>query len=142
MGGTSNLIKRTFKSGRGESQIWVASSGVICWCVTGYLEEDFTLRFIERGDEIKAGSAGALEIFCDWEGVTGYDTSCRERLAEWVTSDPESFRLIHVLVKSRLVAMGVAVGGLLVPQVRAYSTRAKFEVLLAQATEKGASSAE
>ena len=75
-----------------------------------------------------AGRRGQLVVFDDWEGVTGYDSAARVRLTEWTRKNLDAFRATHVLIASKLLAMGLSLAtraaGL---PVHVYQSRMEFE---------------
>jgi hypothetical protein len=52
--------------------------------------------------------------FNDWEEMTSYDSECRTTMVGWVTKHRAGVRAFHVLVRSRIVAMGVSAAALLI----------------------------
>lgn len=80
----------------------------------------------------------SVRIFHDWEAVTGYDSEARVHLTRWTLSAPrEALAECHVLVRSRLVAMGVSTAALalrvLDVPLRSHSMRTEFEAKRAAA---------
>jgi len=80
----------------------------------------------------------SVRIFHDWEAVSGYDSEARVHLTRWTLSAPrEALAECHVLVRSRLVAMGVSTAALalrvLDVPLSSYSVRAEFEAKRAAA---------
>jgi len=75
---------------------------------------------------------GPAEVFLDWEALSGYDSECRRQMTDFVLANRSRFARVHVLVRNRLVAMGVTTAGLLIGGgiVTAYAERGAFEVLL------------
>ncbi len=81
--------------------------------------------------------AAPATCFHDWELMTGYETSCRRDLTAYALANVKRMREVHILVGSKLVAMGVsatslafALAGL---ELRSYTDRDKFEKVLAAA---------
>ncbi len=108
--------------------------GVFLTRVSGHTDLDCALHLMRAFDRIGAITMGSLDVFHDWEAVTGYDSIVRQELVRWSEENEKSGE-VHVLVKSRLVAMGVSVanaalGGKLV----IYSDRAKFEAARTETT--------
>lgn len=66
-------------------------------------------------------------IFHDWERLTGYATEARVRLVAWSKSHPSPPQRVHILVGSKLVAMGVSVASLILPVLVTYNSRNAFE---------------
>ena len=51
---------------------------------------------------------GPVEIFHDWAGVTGYDTEARRRITAWGSTRGQAITQVHVLLGSKLLAMGIS----------------------------------
>jgi hypothetical protein len=67
-------------------------------------------------------------VFDDWQHVTGYDSAVRQQITDWAQADKTRILETHILVRSDLVAMGVAVANLaLGGHIRAYTRRDEFE---------------
>lgn len=101
--------------------------GIFLTRISGHADLDCALHLMRAFDRIATITIGPLDVFHDWELVTGYDSVVRQELVRW-TDENEKPGEVHILVKSRLVAMGVSVanaalGGKLV----VYSDRVKFE---------------
>jgi len=89
----------------------------------------------------------SVRIFHDWEAVTGYDSEARVHLTRWTLSAPrKALAECHVLVRSRLVAMGVSTAALALHVVdvplSSYSVRAEFEAKRAAALARALSANE
>jgi Fe2+ transport system protein FeoA len=55
---------------------------------------------------------GPVEIFHDWAGVTGYDTEARRRMTAWGSTRGQAITHVHLLLGSKVLAMGVSVASL------------------------------
>jgi hypothetical protein len=51
--------------------------------------------------------------FLDWYEMDSYDSECRSRMTNWVVERRRNIRGFHILVRSRLVNMGVSTAALL-----------------------------
>jgi hypothetical protein len=67
--------------------------------------------------------------FHDWEDMNTYDAECRKVLTEWTLRHRGQIEGWHILVRSKLVAMGVATASLLIGGgvIVSYNQRDKFE---------------
>jgi hypothetical protein len=104
--------------------------GIVAATVVGHGHADFGLQSTRRWDTaIRAGTK--ITILVDfWEMLT-YDSGVRTSMTNWSLAHRASIASVHVLTRSKLVAMGVAVGNLaLGGLLKPYSTRASFDVLL------------
>jgi hypothetical protein len=121
----------TFETPRGRLTVASPAPGVLQTIATGHVDVAMADRIIAAGERVLAESK-PLFGFHDWEGLTGYETECRKRLTEWGMRIRADVGAVHVLVRSRLVAMGVSVAslalqGMIVP----YTERPPFEIALA-----------
>lgn len=74
---------------------------------------------------------GELELFVDARQMRGYVPTIREEEAELVLSFGEKLPAVHVLVRSRLRAIGLSLADLaLTGSVRAYGAFSKFRAAL------------
>ncbi len=55
---------------------------------------------------------GPISLFTDWSQGTGYDSRTRNELTAWTLTHRHHLRAIHVLVHSKIVAMGLGVANL------------------------------
>lgn len=55
---------------------------------------------------------GTIVIFDDWEAAQGYDSEVRLRLTDWTKKHFDSIRSTTVLVRSKILAMGLSVANL------------------------------
>lgn len=77
---------------------------------------------------------GAL-IFHDWRRVEGYDTEVRRMLVEAGKRDRAHTRAINILVRSKVLAMGLSVAGLALGALTAYRDSFAFTRALDAAIE-------
>lgn len=100
--------------------------------IAGYYAASQVEQYMHDADKaIRAATATGRKahIFHAWWGMTGYDTSCRQIMTEWGQRHRKHVAAHHVLVSSKLVAMGVAVVGMLLGKdyVRAYTSPEKYQ---------------
>ncbi len=124
----SEQVER-FTSSRGEAQIAAPKPDVVMLKVTGHLDRPMGLRIIDTLNKIVPATK-RLHVFCDWAEMTGYESDVRSAFTQWVASHRAKVTF-HLLVGSKLVAMGVSVanlalGGILV----GYTSRASFDAAL------------
>jgi hypothetical protein len=103
--------------------------------VVDAMAKDF-IAYLE--DQMKLGVTN-MSFFHDWWDLTAYEQSARHRLTEWRRAAPKgTTKDSHVLVRSKLIAMGVAASSIALRMVgvdmRAYNDRADFERSLRDAT--------
>lgn len=115
------------ESGRGSLQLTLYAPCVLLAVVRGHYGKDLLPRYMRALAEVAA--SGRAVGFHDWENMTSYDSECRRRMTEWTIHNRTRVESAHILVKHRLVAMGVATGSMLVGRnlVSTYTNRSKFE---------------
>lgn len=110
-------------------ELWLPAPDVVLQRVTG--KADIAIaRAIVRELELVLARSGALAIFDDFAEMTGYTSEGRVALTEWSKQNWSRLRSTHVLVGSKLVAMGVTVASIALPGLRSYDDRARFEAAL------------
>jgi hypothetical protein len=97
--------------------------------IVGYLDGGMGDRILAVLDEAVV-PLEHLDIFCDWSAMTGYASEARSKFTQWMFRHRAKVSS-HLLVTSKLVAMGVSVanltlGGILI----AYTDRAAFTAVL------------
>lgn len=97
----------------------------------GYARAEHVAEILEGRDRI-VRACGKIAIFDDLEDLRGYDSDVRSRLTGWSRDHRPKIVAFHILVRSKIVAMGVslanlAIGGAIV----AHTRRAAFEAALA-----------
>lgn len=98
-GATGQLALRW--SGRGGLEI----------SVSGHGGSDLIELPTRRGDVVLRAS-GQLSLFFDLGEMPSYDSAMRVRWTEWVLQRKSSVNCLHVVARSKLVTMGVAVANL------------------------------
>jgi hypothetical protein len=93
--------------GSNEVRLWVHQRSVVLYRCKGRGLAGFAPlitasldRLIERGIRPR--------VFDDSEEMTGFDPDYRVHLRDWVMSRRESLAALHIVVRSSVVAMGVA----------------------------------
>jgi hypothetical protein len=81
---------------------------------------------------------GTLELFVDARQMRAYETPRREQDAELLLRFGKRITRVHVLVRSRLMAVGVALADLMTlsGSVRAYAAPEKFDAAMAPQLER------
>jgi hypothetical protein len=90
---------------------------------------DRLIELLER--EVAAGTR-QMSFFHDWWEMENYQPSSRQKLTDWRRgAPPGTTKESHVLVRSKLVAMGVAASSIVLRMInvdmRAYASREPFE---------------
>jgi hypothetical protein len=122
---------RTLTTSRGSIEVWQPAAGVVCSRCRGHAPVGFSETLTHRLDAlIKLGMHPV--VFDDWEELASYDPLTRVHVTAWTAANADKLSGIHVLLKSKLVAMGVTVANVtLRGSVKAYTSRAEFEAALA-----------
>jgi hypothetical protein len=114
-----------------EFTVWTPAPGVGCGRITGYLTEDVARKMWELSLDViyKPNEGHACSAFCDWYGMTGYDTAACNFLIAKSQELKAAKRLskTFVLVKGPLVAMAVSVAGAALGDMTASTKRANWE---------------
>lgn len=119
--------KESWKTGAWDLLMTSPAHGVFFTRVSGHADLDCALHVMRAFDRLAALTLGDLEVFHDWEHVTGYDSIVRQEFVRWAQEHPKQGDA-HILVKSRLVAMGVSVANVaLGGRLKVYADRPKFE---------------
>lgn len=118
--------------------MFILPPGILLQRVSGYATRPIAEAILRAADKA-LDEYDSLALFDDWFAVTGYEPDVRKLLTEHTARHRERMVEVHILVNSRLVAMGIAVASILVPGIRTYSDRQAFERLLARAAAAGIS---
>lgn len=112
---------------RGELLIWaMPERGLIVTIGRGHGAAEFAEPFLVAANA--AIAQGAREIWDDWAEIGSYDPATRVRITDWTRARPEIAKNIHVLVGSKLIAMGVSLANLALGNLfEVTSDRARFE---------------
>lgn len=117
---------RGFVADDGRLGIWTPAPALLVFHVVGHGHRDFARPILETFDRLRS-AGGAIHVFGDLERLPNYDSELRIHATEHFRAHLVSMASLHVLVKSRLVAMGVAVANLaLHGLVTIHATREPF----------------
>lgn len=118
-----------YSSTRGEAVLTPIKADVILLKITGHLDRPMGTAILDSVTKAIPG-VKRMHVFCDWAEMTGYESDVRSMFTQFVATHRTKVTF-HLLVGSKLVAMGVSVanltlGGILV----GYSNRASFDAAL------------
>ncbi len=118
---------KVISNARGEIVLWVVPRrGIVVTVARGHGSTEFAAPLIETIDS--AVSQGVREFWDDWADVTSYDSPLRVQLTEWTKARPSIAAGLHILVGSKLIAMGVNLSNLALGNTfEVTSDRAQFE---------------
>lgn len=121
-----------------ELRLWSPGPGIAASRLRGVLDRRIVPHFTEPITKILA-TGHRFRAFHDWEGLTGYDTEARMRMAAWAVRYLRQIERIHILVsaESALVRMGISVTNVaLQGTITTYYERAPFEAAYARTTKR------
>ncbi|MDI1445734.1 hypothetical protein [Polyangium sp. 6x1] len=111
--------------GRGELRIKV-SDDVVYEQVSGYLEKEVVSKITQPIDKLIGQGAKPI-IFNDWWELSGYDSDARLKLTDWIFWIRGKIVGSHILVRSKIVSMGVSIANLaLGGMLTVYTDRQEF----------------
>src|SRR4051812_26190237 len=115
--------EKVHESARGTLRIRVNDSGLLVAVVSGHYGADLLAPYLAAMEQVTR--AGQAVGFHDWERMDSYDTRCRQDMTEWTIRNIGQIAGWHILVRSRLVAMGVATASLLIGKevITSYTSR-------------------
>jgi len=123
---------------RGELRIKV-NDNVVYEQVTGYLEKDIVAKITAPIDRLIAVGNKPV-IFNDWWELTGYDSDARLKLTDWIFWIRGKIIGSHILVRSKIVSMGVSIANLaLGGMLTVYTDRSEFTLAYHKAMRHSAS---
>src|SRR5689334_8021686 len=93
---------------RGSVRVWLAAPTVIILKYRGHSDSSF-VDFIATTIERTVGSRDELHLFVDCEEQTGFDAEFRSRVADFAKRIEPRTLTYCILVRSRVVAFGIAV---------------------------------
>jgi len=119
--------KENWKTDAWELVMASPAYGVFYTRAAGHADLDCALHIMRAYDRFAAHTLGRIDVLHDWELLTGYESVVRQELVRWA-QEHERPGHVHILVKSRLVAMGVSVANVaLGGKLKVYADRQKFE---------------
>jgi hypothetical protein len=128
----SGSIER-WESPRGSLVISHPVLGVIVFTYHGHMTVG-VVPFIEQSVDRVLAEGQRPDLFIDLDDMTGYDSDYRQAVSKWGARTYRRLGVVRVLVRSKIVAMGIAVsnltaGGTLKPTTK----RSEFEKALDEA---------
>ncbi|WP_050428892.1 hypothetical protein [Chondromyces crocatus] len=116
-----------------EIQIFYPAPGVLYTRAEGQADLECAQHAMQAFDRVAAATTEKVAVFHDWEGITAYTAEVRSTYTKWSKGHVERLAGVHILIRSRMVAMAVtlvsaAVGGV----ITAHYDRNAFEKLRAE----------
>jgi hypothetical protein len=120
----------SFVTERGRYEHWIPAAGVVLERVSGHADGEIARVLIERLAEVLEETS-PMSLFFDFEELESYDAAARSQLTGWTKAHQAELRMVHVLVRSRLVATGVSVANVALGGfMRSHTERPRFEAAL------------
>ena len=118
------------RTARGRLRIWLAAPTVMVFEYWGHSDASFA-EFYEKVIDDVLGDQDGLHFFIDCEAQTGFDAEFRRRIADCARRHEPRTLTYYILVRSRVVALGIALVSLIVRgKTQVVSSRAAFDAQL------------
>jgi hypothetical protein len=129
-----------WESPRGALVISHPVVGVMLYTYRGYMTVD-VVPFIERTTaRVLAVARRPPDVFIDLEEMTGYESAYRREVSKWGARTYRQFDEVRVLVRSKIVAMGIAVSNLTsAGKLKSTTKRSEFQSAIDQAIARHSS---
>ena len=130
------MTSETWESARGSLVISCPGAGVMLFTYRGYMTAA-VVPFIERAVDRMLATGVQPDLFIDLERMTGYDSEYRRAISQWGARMHRRFGEVRVFVRSKLVAMGIAVSNLTAAnKLKPTTNRAQFVADIAAAVAR------
>lgn len=96
---------------RGRLALWVLDPGLLIFQIVSHGDESFVEPVVE-GLERCLRQSPHVQLFVDTELMTTYDSELRTRVTAALLAERPRIAGLHIVVRSKLVAMGVSVANL------------------------------
>jgi len=131
------LGQESWTSARGQLVVRTPAKGVILVRISGFFDQDL-VPYVKAPTDRAIASGLSPAVFNDWWDMTGYDSESRIALTQWMLGVRKKLSAGHVLLQSKIVAMGVSVANLALGGVlTVHTNRAQFEAALQQQAKRG-----
>ena len=126
------------KSDHAECSFWFVAPTVLMSRFEGHVDAATAKSVIETLERLTA-PLREFHLFNDSEALSSYDPELRVLMTRWVERSRPRLIKNHVLVRSKIVAMGVAVASMLLGDImRMHSDRRSFESAVGDITARRA----
>jgi len=110
--------------------LYVPAKSVGVGVVTGHGTAEIARAMIAQVNILFA-QEGTLAVFADFSEMKSYTTETRVLLTDWTKTKLPKIRMLHLCVRSKIVAMGVSVANMaLRSSIQMYTVRARFDAAL------------
>jgi hypothetical protein len=100
-----------FRTSAGRLSLWTPAASIVLARLQGYGAEAFAEPITEAFDRVLANS-DSIRLFFDAESLENYDSTLRTSLTDRFVRDRKRLSELHVLVRSKIVSMGVSVANM------------------------------
>jgi hypothetical protein len=101
----------TLEAGRGRLALWVVPPGFLIFQLVGHGEKSFVDPIV-NGFERALAQGALVQMFVDAELMSTYDTALRTEVTAAFLPKRRRIGSLHIVVRSKIVAMGVSVANL------------------------------
>jgi hypothetical protein len=109
------------------ARVWLENPTLLAWSIEGHGLMTVVKRVIADLEAL-CPKEGEFVVFNDTERMPTYDTGFRQALTEWSDSKRGRLKTIHILTRSKVVAMGASVSNMLLGgNIKMYASRTPFE---------------
>lgn len=115
-----------YPSAKGTVYVWEPAPRLVVSRVVGVLTTEGASAMELAGRRALARYTGYTG-FHDWEAMTDYETAARTQLTKFGLETLKATEAFHILVRSKMVQLGVQAVALVVTRIRIHSERATFE---------------
>src|SRR5688572_4332279 len=127
--GTNQNIEK-WESPQGSLAISHPAPGVIVFTYHGHMTAD-VVPFIERSVDRVLAAGHRPDLFIDLDHMSGYDSDYRQEVSKWGARFYRRFGEVRFLVRSKIIAMGIAVSNLTSEgRLRPTTRRSEFQSAL------------
>jgi hypothetical protein len=117
----------TITAGAATARWWSPSRGVFCTEVQGHVGMEVVQFLHDAWMTCHDAARAPLTTFHDWSAVTMYERDARQRYEDLSVAIMNDVVVVHVLIRSRLLAMALEVANLVLGgKLRATSDAAAF----------------
>lgn len=131
---TPARLRKRFATDKGTIEIYFLSADIVLQRATG-LADRAHAEAIATTLQPAIDGGTRLAIFDDFSGLEGYTSQARIELTAWTRKNLPKIGSIHILVRSKLVSMGVAVANVALGNVNSYTDRKSFDAAIERALE-------
>jgi hypothetical protein len=99
-----------YETSRGRLALWTLDQGILVFQIVAHGDRSFVAPIV-TGFE-RSLRVGPSQMFVDVELMTSYDTDLRIEVTAAMARERKRIGCLHILVRSKIVAMGVSVANL------------------------------